>query len=145
MNWAVEFALFGGGLLILLIAGMWIPFAIGISAVAAILLSDGMDGLRGLGMISWASTNSFTLTAVPMFILMAEIILRSGVSTRCYEGLGKLVSGLPGGLLQTNIVGCAFFSAISGSRLPPFRNSMPGDTTAGWRRARSRPEAPWVS
>jgi C4-dicarboxylate transporter DctM subunit len=115
MNWALEFMLFGGVLLALLVVGMWIPFAIGIAAVFAIWLSSGVDGLRAIGMISWASTNSFTLTSVPMFILMAEIVLRSGVSTRCYTGLGRVVRGLPGGLLQTNIVGCALFSAISGS------------------------------
>lgn len=115
MSWAADFALFGGVLLGLLLVGMWIPFAIGVSGLFAIWLSTGLPGFRALGITAWASTNSFTLTAVPMFILMAEILLRTGVSTRSYSGLSKLVKGLPGGLLQTNVVGCAFFSAISGS------------------------------
>jgi tripartite ATP-independent transporter DctM subunit len=59
--------------------------------------------------------NSFTLTAVPLFVLMAEVMQRSGLSFRIYRGLARLVSGLPGGLLQTNIMGCALFAAVSGS------------------------------
>jgi C4-dicarboxylate transporter, DctM subunit len=59
--------------------------------------------------------NSFTLTAIPLFILMAEIMQHSGLSFRIYRGLSKLVCVIPGGLLQTNIAGCALFAAISGS------------------------------
>jgi tripartite ATP-independent transporter DctM subunit len=59
--------------------------------------------------------NSFTLTAIPLFILMAELLQESRLSLKVYAGLSKLVSWLPGGLLQTNIAGCAIFSAISGS------------------------------
>ena len=59
--------------------------------------------------------NSFTLTAIPLFILMAEILQESQLSLRVYRGLSKLVAWMPGGLLQTNIAGCAIFSAISGS------------------------------
>ena len=54
------------------------------------------------------------LAVLPLFMLMAEILSASGLSTRIYGGLEKLVARLPGGLLQTNIVGCALFSAISG-------------------------------
>ena len=59
--------------------------------------------------------NSFALTAIPLFILMAEIMQHSGLSFRIYRGLSKLVCVIPGGLLQTNIAGCALFAAISGS------------------------------
>src|SRR3546814_1585852 len=59
--------------------------------------------------------NSFTLTAIPLFILMAELMLVSGLSHRVYRGMAYLVRFLPGGLLQTNIAGCAVFAAISGS------------------------------
>jgi len=59
--------------------------------------------------------NSSTLSAIPLFILMADILLRAGVSDHFYNGLSVLVRRLPGGLLQTNIAGCALFSAISGS------------------------------
>ena len=65
--------------------------------------------------MSWGSMNSFALTAIPLFILMAEIMQHSGLSFRIYRGLSKLVCVIPGGLLQTNIAGCALFAAISGS------------------------------
>jgi len=51
--------------------------------------------------MSWGSMNSFALTAVPLFILMAEIMQHSGLSFRIYRGLSKLVCVIPGGLLQT--------------------------------------------
>jgi len=104
-----------GVFLLLLCAGMAVPFAIAIPGVFYLLLQGGLPALKGLGIISWGSMNSFTLTAIPMFILMAEILQHSGLSFRIYRGLSKLVAVLPGGLLQTNIVGCALFAAISGS------------------------------
>ena len=99
----------------LLAAGMKVPFAIGVPGLVYLLLHGGLPALKGLGLVSWGSMNSFTLTAMPLFILMAEFIQRSGLSTRTYRGLAKLVSPIPGGLLQTNIVSCAFFAAINGS------------------------------
>jgi C4-dicarboxylate transporter, DctM subunit len=104
-----------GVFLVLLGAGMQIPFAISVPATLYLVLNGGFDALRGLGLTSWGSTNSFTLTSIPLFILMAELLQGSGLSTRIYRGLAKLVSPLPGGLLQTNIAGCALFAAISGS------------------------------
>lgn len=111
----VQIALTFGVFLLLLCAGMAVPFAIALPGVLYLLLQGGLPALRGLGIISWGSMNSFTLTAIPMFILMAEVLQQSGLSFRIYRGLSKLVSVLPGGLLQTNIVGCALFAAISGS------------------------------
>jgi C4-dicarboxylate transporter, DctM subunit len=99
----------------LLAAGMAIPFAIGVPAIVYLLLHGGVPALRGIGLMSWGSMNSFALTAIPLFILMAEIMQHSGLSFRIYRGLSKLVCVIPGGLLQTNIAGCALFAAISGS------------------------------
>jgi tripartite ATP-independent transporter DctM subunit len=99
----------------LLAAGMAVPFAIGVPGLVYLLLHGGLPALKGLGLMSWGSMNSFTLTAMPLFILMAEIIQRSGLSHRTYQGLAKLVSPVPGGLLQTNIAACALFAAINGS------------------------------
>jgi C4-dicarboxylate transporter DctM subunit len=99
----------------LLAAGMAIPFAIGVPAVVYLVLHGGVPALKGIGLMSWGSMNSFALTAIPLFILMAEIMQHSGLSFRIYRGLSKLVCVIPGGLLQTNIAGCALFAAISGS------------------------------
>ena len=114
-GWVADFVLALGVLLALLLGGMWIPFAIGIAGLVSLYFADGLMGFRALGLVTWGSVNSFTLTAIPLFILMADILLQSGVSHRFYIGLTKLVRGLPGGLLQTNIAGCAMFAAISGS------------------------------
>lgn len=103
--------------LILLTCGMAVPFAIAVPAMFYLLLQGGLPSLNSLGLVSWGSMNSFVLTCVPLFILMAEILRVSGLSSRIYGGLSKLVSRLPGGLLQTNIAGCAVFASVSGSSI----------------------------
>ena len=100
-----------------LCAGMTIPFAILVPSVLYLLTHAGLAGLKGLGLVSWGSMDSFTLSAIPLFILMAEILQESKLSLRVYRGLSTLVSWMPGGLLQTNIAGCAVFAAISGSSI----------------------------
>jgi C4-dicarboxylate transporter DctM subunit len=99
----------------LLTAGMAVPFAIAVPAVIYLLMQGGFTSLNGLGLMSWGSMNSFALTAVPLFMFMADILSVSGLSNRIYNGLAKLVAPLPGGLLQTNIAGCAIFASVSGS------------------------------
>jgi tripartite ATP-independent transporter DctM subunit len=103
--------------LALLTAGMAVPFAIAVPAVLYLLMQGGLPALNGLGLMSWGSMNSFVLTCVPLFMFMAEILRISGLSSRIYGGLSKLVSPLPGGLLQTNIAGCAIFASVSGSSI----------------------------
>jgi tripartite ATP-independent transporter DctM subunit len=101
----------------LLMAGMAVPFAIVIPALIYLLLQGGLPALNSLGLVTWGSMNSFVLTTVPLFMLMAEILSASGLSNRIYGGLEKLVAKLPGGLLQTNIAGCAIFASVSGSSI----------------------------
>ncbi len=98
-----------------LAGGMSVPFAIAIPGVLYLIMQGGMQALRGLGLVSWGSMDSFTLTAIPLFVLMAEIMQTSGLSFRIYRGLSRFVCWVPGGLVQTNIVGCALFAAITGS------------------------------
>src|SRR5712675_2613730 len=109
----VTFAVF----LALLTCGMAVPFAIAVPAMLYLLLQGGLTSLNSLGLVSWGSMNSFVLTCVPLFMLMAEILRVSGLSSRIYGGLAKLVARLPGGLLQTNIAGCAVFASVSGSSI----------------------------
>jgi C4-dicarboxylate transporter, DctM subunit len=109
----VTFAIF----LMLLTCGMAVPFAIALPAVFYLLMQNGLPSLNSLGLVSWGSMNSFVLTCVPLFMLMAEILRVSGLSNRIYGGLAKLVARLPGGLLQTNIAGCAVFASVSGSSI----------------------------
>src|SRR6478735_6803484 len=90
-----------GIFLLLLAAGMAVPFAIAVPGVIYLLMQSGLTGLKGLGLVTWGSMNSFTLTAIPLFVLMAELMQQSGLSLRVYRGLARLVSRIPGGLLQT--------------------------------------------
>lgn len=115
MTPGVELLLVLAIFIVLLCLGMTIPFAITVPSVIYLLINAGLPGLKGIGLVTWGSMNSFTLTAIPLFILMAEILQESKLSLRVYRGLSKLVAWMPGGLLQTNIAGCAIFAAISGS------------------------------
>lgn len=99
----------------LLATGMSVPFAILLPGVVYLWLQGGVGALHGLGLSSWGSMDSYTLTAIPLFVLMADILQSSGLGLRVYSGLSTLVRRVPGGLLQTNIVGCAVFSAVCGS------------------------------
>ena len=101
--------------LVLLATGMAVPFAILLPGIVYLWMQGGMGALHGLGLVSWGSMDSYTLTAIPLFVLMAEFLQGSGVGLRVYNGLARLVHRVPGGLLQTNIAGCAIFAAISGS------------------------------
>lgn len=68
-----------------------------------------------MGEISWATSNNFLLVAIPFFVLLGEILLRSGIAERMYNSLVLWVPWLPGGLMHTNIAACAMFAATSGS------------------------------
>ncbi|MEM7239201.1 MAG: TRAP transporter large permease [Pseudomonadota bacterium] len=92
--------------------------------VAAVLglLSIGLDQVymrgrlvRAMGENTWEQQKNFLLIAIPMFILMGEIILRAGIARRMYEAVAGWLSWLPGGLMHANIASCAIFAATSGS------------------------------
>ncbi|QJW85721.1 TRAP transporter large permease [Ramlibacter terrae] len=101
----------------LLGVGMSVPFAILLPGVVYLYLQGGIPALHGLGLASWGSMDAYTLTSIPLFVLMAEILQGSGLGLRVYGGLSQLVRKVPGGLLQTNIAGCAVFAAVSGSSI----------------------------
>lgn len=103
------------GLLVLL--SLSIPVGI-----VLFLLAFGIDHffspfplMRGLGQVIWSSSNSATLIAIPFFVLLGEVLVRSGVARRTYAALDAWVSWLPGGLIHANIATATLFSATSGS------------------------------
>ena len=101
------------GLVALLLAGIHVASAILLTAIA----SDWELGVlpNMIGNIMWNTMNEYLLVAIPLFILLGEILTRSGVADRMYRALAAWLQWLPGGLLHTNIVTCALFSATSGS------------------------------
>jgi len=115
MTWQIALSIYAVLLAAFLLGGAGIGVAIGLVGVIGITIASGTQLWLSLGDIVWNTTNTFTLVSIPLFVLMGEIILRSGISTRFYNGVGVMLRGLPGALAHTNIVGCAIFSAIAGS------------------------------
>ncbi|GGD47501.1 TRAP transporter large permease [Sinisalibacter lacisalsi] len=96
--------------------GVALGAALGLTGL--VLLQVYSNGATSLAVDAiWSVFNSFTLSAVPLFILLGEILLRSGVSSRAYTALAPVFRRVPGGLLHTNIAVCTLFGAVSGSSL----------------------------
>ena len=107
---AFLFALFA-----LLGAGVWVGLALmGAAYIGMALFTDRPAGDAAATAI-WGSASSWSLTALPLFIWMGEILHRTRLAQELFRGLAPWLAGLPGRLLHTNIVGCAVFAAISGS------------------------------
>lgn len=70
---------------------------------------------RALGEIIWNGSSEYILIAIPMFVMLGEILLRAGIAERAYNGIAQWLSWLPGGLMHANIGTCAMFAATSGS------------------------------
>lgn len=90
--------------------------------IVLFLLGFGVDAffspfplIRGLGNLVWSTSNNATLIAIPFFVLLGEILVRSGIATRTYAALDRWVSWLPGGLVHANVATATMFSATSGS------------------------------
>ena len=107
----------------------WIVVALMVLVIAAVpvaailgILSFGLDALYfggrlrpAIGEFVWDKSKEFILVAVPMFILLGEIMLRAGIAQRMYNAVAQWLSWLPGGLMHANIGSCAIFAASSGS------------------------------
>ncbi|WP_419906418.1 TRAP transporter large permease [Hoeflea sp.] len=89
--------------------------ALGLLAIGLGLVYSPVPLDRALGEIFWRSSNDFLIVAVPMFVLLGELVLRAGIAKRMYDALGHWLSWLPGGLMHTNVGSCAMFAATSGS------------------------------
>jgi C4-dicarboxylate transporter DctM subunit len=102
-------------LFFLLGTGVWVGLALmGVAWVGMELFTTRPVGDAMVTTI-WASSSSWTLTALPLFIWMGEILFRTRLSEDMFKGLSPWLAKLPGGLVHTNIVGCTVFAAVSGS------------------------------
>jgi tripartite ATP-independent transporter DctM subunit len=96
-------------------AGVYIAAVLGVLAlILGFAFSDRPFWLF-IGQMLWNPSSNFLLVAIPLFLLMGEIMLRAGLSERLYRSLNVFLHRLPGGLLHTNILSCGVFSAVSGS------------------------------
>jgi tripartite ATP-independent transporter DctM subunit len=108
------------GVLILLLfailaTGTWIALALAACGLFAVLTTTSAPPGQVMATSIWAASNSWDLTALPMFVWMGEILYRTKLSEDMFDGLVPWLQKLPGRLLHVNIVGCAIFAAVSGS------------------------------
>jgi tripartite ATP-independent transporter DctM subunit len=105
-------------LLIILIA-LSVPVAavLGILGLVIGTTFSSMPIHMALGAVAWQNSIDITLIAIPLFILMGEIMLRAGIANRMYEALSHWLNWLPGGLMHSNIGACTLFAATSGSSI----------------------------
>jgi C4-dicarboxylate transporter DctM subunit len=96
-------------------AGVWIGLAIMGVAYIAMELFTAKNAGDALTITVWGYLSSWSLTALPLFIWMGEILLKTKLSEGLFRGLAPWVNRLPGRLLHTNVIGCTIFAAVSGS------------------------------
>jgi len=108
-------ALLIASLFFILASGVWIGLTLsGVAWIGMQLFSSRPAG-DAMAVTIWGSASSWTLTALPLFIWMGEILFRTRLSEDMFKGLAPWMQRLPGRLLHTNVVGCAIFAAVSGS------------------------------
>lgn len=115
MTWALVFILLMLFVLVFIMAGLWVACALSMAGLLGLIITGNIGFLKVIGNITWNTANDFTLTAIPLFFLMGEVILLSNVSSNFYKSIAKFLKKVPGGLLHSNILACGIFSAISGS------------------------------
>ncbi len=102
-------------LLALLAVAVPVAAALGVLGLALDQIYGRFPLSLAMGELAWSTSNSFLLVAIPFFVLLGEILLRSGMAERMYAALVQWMPWLPGGLMHSNIVACGMFAATSGS------------------------------
>ena len=97
------------------LAGFYVASALGLVALLLGPIASGRYIQEVTGQIAWTVTNSYSLVSIPLFILMGELLVHSGITERVYRSLSLWLDRIPGGLLHTNIAACTVFAAVSGS------------------------------
>jgi C4-dicarboxylate transporter DctM subunit len=104
-----------GSLFLFLALGVPVAFSLAIVSVLGLIYMGGPADLVAIADISWSSTSEFLLVAIPLFILMSEIIDVSGVGRDLFRGVERWMGGLPGGVAMSTVVASAVFGAVSGT------------------------------
>jgi len=115
MNDALVTTLLIVALFALLGSGVWIGLALaGVAWIGMTLFSSRPAG-DAMAVTIWGTASSWTLTALPLFVWMGEILFRTRLSEDMFRGLAPWLERVPGRLLHTNVIGCTIFAAVSGS------------------------------
>jgi len=108
---SVAFAMMGAFFMI----GLYVAGALGLIALILMYFFSDAPLWNIMGNKAWETNTNFILVAIPLFLLMGELMLRSGMGEKMYGALSRWLIFLPGGLIHTNIASCAVFAACSGS------------------------------
>lgn len=109
--------LLAGTLVLLLVLGVRVAFAMGIAGLVGLYFLLPLTQLQVLADRSWTSINTFTLTAVPSFVLMGALLSRSGITAELFDALVRWFGRTPGGLAHASVAASATFAAVCGSSL----------------------------
>ena len=104
-----------GILFLTLASGIWVGFALYIVGFIGMILFSSLPAGNNMASSLWATCEKWEYVALPLFILMGEILYRSGISEKLFKSLVPWLYRLPGGLLLMNIISCTLFAAVSGS------------------------------
>jgi C4-dicarboxylate transporter DctM subunit len=99
----------------LMLAGIPIAVSMALVGIVGGIAAYGAPFMDSIAPVVWGVQNENLLTSIPLFVLLGELLLRSGIADRMYIALSAWLGRLPGGLLHTNIGSCALFAATSGS------------------------------
>lgn len=98
-----------------LAGGVWVGLTLAGTAWIGMELFSTRPAGDAMAITIWGASSSWTLTALPLFLWMGEILFRTRLSQDLFTGLAPWLNKLPGRLLHTNVIGCAIFAAVSGS------------------------------
>jgi C4-dicarboxylate transporter DctM subunit len=116
MEWYMILLLLVGSLCVLLFMGLPVAFSLGfLSTVSALIFWPGTEGLYGVALAGYGHMSSYTLVCVPLFILMAQVVMHSRMGTDTYDVADRFLRNLPGGLGMTSTVFGAIFGAVCGA------------------------------
>src|SRR6202142_3998795 len=118
MSWQIASWLLFGGSTLLMLLGLPVAFSfLAINIIGAILFLGGEPGLTQLARNSVGSVASFSLTPIPLFVLMGEVLFHTGLALKVIDGVERLIRQVPGRLAVVAVVAGTIFSAISGSTI----------------------------
>lgn len=115
MEWTWVLSAMLAAVCLLTLIGQPVAIALASGGLVGIILVGGIERTTILSSVLWNSLDSFLLTAVPLFILMGQLLLRSGMSEKFFLGISYWLAAVPGGLLHGNVLTASFMAAISGS------------------------------
>lgn len=118
MEWQAALALMLGSLFVLMLIGVPVAFAfLGVNLIGAWVFLGGEAGLGQLVRNSVGSISSFSLTPIPLFVLMGEVLFHTGLAYRAIEAIERLISRVPGRLSLVSVLGGTTFATLSGSTI----------------------------